>query len=287
MTNSIEKFYDEWHKSAESNRTLEIRDRDLLAIEYVGNCRSLLELGCGCGVLLNRASSAQKAGADISAEAIKIAKKEVHASGKVDLRVVNIDSENLPWESNSFEGCMAVEVLEHLFDPVHALAELNRVLEKNGKIVVTIPNSGYFYYRYYHLVTGGVSDFHGNGMIVDEHIRYYCERQIMKMMQLTGFGHIRIKGVMKTVVSTETIQQKRDRKLSFRKLLHAVRPTPVNVLSKSNKIFHLWKRYPSLFAVGLVIEARKVEESKFRYNAAIDHQHRTAELEKLNINYVD
>jgi len=153
-------------------------------------------------------------------------------------------------------------------------------------LCLTVPNIGYFPLRFYHLKTGEVSDFHGNGMIMNEHIRYYCVRSITKLMRLTGFGNINIQGAMKTIISTSTgkAYEKTERKL--RKNLLAVRPTPLNILSKINRLIRLWSVKPSLFAAGLVIEARKVEESKYKYNVAIDHQLRTGEQEKLNVNYI-
>ena len=105
-------------------------------------------------------------------------------------------------------------------------------------------------------------------------------------MQLAGFGNINIRGVMKTIVNTGKTEEKTKRKIGLREILWAVRPTPLNVLSKTNRLFRLWKWWPSLFAAGLVVEARKVEEPKYKYNMAIDHQNRTAEQEKLNVNYI-
>lgn len=78
--------------------------------------------------MLNMLKASIRAGADISKQAINISEKIVHSSGKTDLRVLNIDKEELPWKSETFDGYMAIEVLEHLFDPVHALAEMNQEL---------------------------------------------------------------------------------------------------------------------------------------------------------------
>lgn len=284
MNDGISKFYEEWHDSASDNRSEEIRDRDLLAINYLSDCDSIFELGCGSGVVLNMASAKKKAGADISQKAIQTASSCVQASGGVDLKVVNVDNEDLPWNSQSFNGCMAIEVLEHLFDPVHALSELNRILLPKGKIVITVPNIGYYYYRYYHLFSGEVSDFHGNGLILNEHIRYYCAKSMNHLLRLTGFGEIKVKGVMKKIVNNNISNIENKGHIDIKNIIYALRPTPLNILSKSNSLFSLYKRFPGLFAVGLVFEAIKIEESQYRYNSAVDHQKRTGDQEKLNIN---
>lgn len=48
--NSIERFYEEWHKSALDNRAFELKDRDLMALDYLRDCQSVFELGCSSGL---------------------------------------------------------------------------------------------------------------------------------------------------------------------------------------------------------------------------------------------
>lgn len=62
---------------------------------------------------------------------------------------------------------------------------------------MTVPNNGYLPLRFYHLKTGEVSDIHGDGLILNKHIRYYCVQSITKLMELTEFGNINIRGAMK------------------------------------------------------------------------------------------
>ena len=201
----FERFYNDWHKNAQGNRSHEIRDRDFMVLNYLKGCKSLFELGVGSGVVLKMSDASNLAGVDVSKNAIKIAEKllnEGHAKS-VDLKVLNIDNDELLWESKSFDGAMAVEVLEHLFDPVHALSEMNRILKPNGKLVITVPNIGYFPCRWYHLKSGEMSDFHGNGMIVNEHIRFYSTRSLKILLEAGGFEVVTIKGCMKKIVNSQ------------------------------------------------------------------------------------
>ena len=285
MSDSITGFYDQWHLSAGANRAAEIRDRDIMALDYLKDCESVFELGCGAGTVLSMCSASYKAGVDISAKAIEHAKDLTTKTEPIDLKVVNIDMEDIPWETASFNGVMAIEVLEHLFDPVHALAEMNRILKRNGKIVVTVPNIGYYYFRWYHLKSGEMSDFTGNGLIVNEHIRFYSVKAIRLLLQLTGFKVVNVRGAQKIIVkSQETPTTASSGGSKLRRIAKGLMPTPMNILSKSNRLFGLWRKYPSLFAVGLVVEAVKEEESKYKYNSAIDHQVRTSDEYELNVN---
>jgi SAM-dependent methyltransferase len=49
------------------------------------------------------------------------------------------DGERLPFEDGSFDSVVCFEVLEHVFNIDEILAEINRVLKPNGKLLLTIP----------------------------------------------------------------------------------------------------------------------------------------------------
>ncbi len=286
MNDRITTFYEEWHHSAGTNRAQQIRDRDIMALDYLRDCDSVFELGCGAGTVLNMCGASYKAGADISRKAIDLAIDSAPISDKPDLKVVDIDKEEIPWETETFDGVMVIEVLEHLFDPVHALAEMNKILKKNGKIVVTVPNIGYFPYRWYHFKSGEMTDFHGNGMILNEHIRFYGVKTLRMLLEVTGFEVVNVKGARKKVIHSLS-SDKSDRKVKgslFARIMRGLTPTPTNVLSRCNVLFSLWKRFPSFFAMGIVVEAIKIEDSKYKYNQAIDHQVRTSEEDEINVN---
>lgn len=44
-----------------------------------------------------------------------------------------------PFEDNSFDGVLATEVLEHIFNPDQFLAEIRRVLKPGGRLLLTCP----------------------------------------------------------------------------------------------------------------------------------------------------
>lgn len=49
------------------------------------------------------------------------------------------DTENMPFENNSFDSAFASEVLEHVFNPDTLLEETNRVLKKGGLFLLSTP----------------------------------------------------------------------------------------------------------------------------------------------------
>jgi SAM-dependent methyltransferase len=55
---------------------------------------------------------------------------------------VDIESEPLPFDSESFSDVIFTEVLEHLFrDPAFAIHQINRVMQPGGTLFLTTPNA--------------------------------------------------------------------------------------------------------------------------------------------------
>jgi len=49
------------------------------------------------------------------------------------------DVHKLPFQGDSFDGCICNAVLEHIWGPQVALSEINRVLKRNGMLWVSVP----------------------------------------------------------------------------------------------------------------------------------------------------
>ena len=51
------------------------------------------------------------------------------------------DIQKIPFKDAEFDGVTAIEVIEHIDEPISALREVHRVLKKDGVFVVTTPNN--------------------------------------------------------------------------------------------------------------------------------------------------
>jgi 2-polyprenyl-3-methyl-5-hydroxy-6-metoxy-1,4-benzoquinol methylase len=100
--------------------------------------RSVLDVGCGEGVLTHQ--WAQKpgieriVGIDLDDPQLHEAWKERQAPN-LEYRVMK--AENLPFADGEFEMASAIEVLEHVPDPEHTLAEMARAA--SGWLLVSVP----------------------------------------------------------------------------------------------------------------------------------------------------
>lgn len=59
----------------------------------------------------------------------------------VDARACDLDKERLPYEGAYFDLVLFASVIEHLYNPAHALAEIARVTKPSGIVLIETPNA--------------------------------------------------------------------------------------------------------------------------------------------------
>jgi SAM-dependent methyltransferase len=98
----------------------------------------VLEVGCGAGRFL-RAIHLQRpelelVGADVSRHALELLSE---ASPEIETRLA--EGASLPAAEGEFDAVLAMDVLEHVTDPDHTLAEIHRVLAPGGFFHLHVP----------------------------------------------------------------------------------------------------------------------------------------------------
>lgn len=87
------------------------------------------------------------------------------------------DAQRLPYKSETFDGAICNEVIEHLAEPSAAFKEMNRVLKKGGKLYLTAPMSWRLHYQpndYYRFTNFGLS--------------YMLENNGFRIIEIERFG---------------------------------------------------------------------------------------------------
>jgi FkbM family methyltransferase len=100
-----------------------------------GNTK-LLDVGCGRGTLaLYLDSKISLYGIDISETAIAHTKKKYNQADQI-----NLDEENLPYDNGFFDFVVALDVIEHVYDPLSLINKMQGVLKDDGKLILSTPN---------------------------------------------------------------------------------------------------------------------------------------------------
>lgn len=104
--------------------------------EWLNDCKAILDIGAGCGATVRELLDEHKVAMGVSCnpKEVIIAKKEFN----VDLELA--DMHDLPFANESFDAVIMWDVLEHSVAPFIALSEAKRVLKKNGKILIYMPD---------------------------------------------------------------------------------------------------------------------------------------------------
>jgi len=168
-------------------------DKVLASIEELGVQRGrLLDIGAGRGEMLKAANARGWAaiGLEPSRDFAKCARQYSGAE------VVEARLEDRPFEKDSFDAVILGAVLEHVFNPVALLAEINRTLRSGGILWLDVPNEAGWFYRLGNLY----QRLRGRDWVVNlsptfppYHVFGFSPRSLRKLLAVTGFRLIRLK----------------------------------------------------------------------------------------------
>ncbi|MHA1343261.1 MAG: class I SAM-dependent methyltransferase [Promethearchaeota archaeon] len=134
----------------------------------------ILEIGCASGQLiskLKRYNYKSVIGIDISKEAIKQCKNRNIEN------IICMDGSKLGFKNNEFDLIIASDILEHIYDDLHALNEWKRVLNKGGELILFVPAFNFLW-----------SDHD----ILNKHFRRYNRRRLQILVEKCELKMIRI-----------------------------------------------------------------------------------------------
>jgi arsenite methyltransferase len=131
-----------------------LRDKVLRELRFKGT-ETILDLGCGRGLLLIEAAKKIPEGKAIGADLwlgnleYRNSPQMVLDNAKIEqvsdrVEVITADAENMPFTENSFDMVMTSLMMHHVHDTNKALSEMFRVLKPGGTLVIADVNSKRF-----------------------------------------------------------------------------------------------------------------------------------------------
>jgi len=142
--------------------------------------RSLLDVGCGEGVLVHqwaqRLGEGRVVGIDLEEDSIQAGWAERQAPN-LEYRVM--EAGDLPFADDEFDLASAIEVLEHVPDPEHTVAEMARCAERH--LLVSVPREPLW--RMLNMARGAYWPALGN---TPGHLNHWSRRSFIELLSRHG-----------------------------------------------------------------------------------------------------
>jgi SAM-dependent methyltransferase len=164
---------------------------------YFPDAQSLLEVGCGTGIVLSRVRAdlphLRLTGGDLLPVALEIARDRVP-----DATFAQIDVRHLPF-ADEFDVVCALDVLEHVDEDSIAVEEIARTLRPGGGLVVSVPQHAWLW---------SAADEYGR------HRRRYDRRRFVELLEQAGFDVIRATSSVSFLLPVVALSRIRNRRLT-------------------------------------------------------------------------
>jgi 2-polyprenyl-3-methyl-5-hydroxy-6-metoxy-1,4-benzoquinol methylase len=142
--------------------------------------RSLLDVGCGEGMLVQRwaqrIGDGRVVGVDLEEDSIQAGWRQ-HQAANLEYRVVA--AQELPFAAGEFDMVSAIEVLEHLPEPERALAAMARCAQRH--LLVSVPREPLW--RMLNLARGAYLREFGN---TPGHLNHWSARAFVSLLARHG-----------------------------------------------------------------------------------------------------
>jgi SAM-dependent methyltransferase len=154
----------------------------------------ILDCACGRGFYLNMfryVSKCRLVGLELDWPVIQKAQRNVGHLPKLLLTNANIYQ--LPYPSDTFDGVILSEILEHVERDVDGLQEVFRVLKPGGVVAITVPHANYpFWWDPINRTLETVFNTHiQHGPLAGiwaNHVRLYTQEQLRASVLAAGFA---------------------------------------------------------------------------------------------------
>jgi SAM-dependent methyltransferase len=180
--------YDKYGSSNPAvRRMMAAFERSLDELLALAEPRSLLDVGCGEGVLVHRwaerlGAQTRVVGIDLEEDSIQAGWAE-HQAPNLEYRTMLAGRadrvENLPFAENEFDLASAIEVLEHVPDPAHTVSEMARCAERH--LLVSVPREPLW--RMLNMARGAYWPQLGN---TPGHLNHWSRRSFVRLLSRHG-----------------------------------------------------------------------------------------------------
>lgn len=143
-------------------------------IEQFHSKGRLLDLGCGCGLLVD--SAVKRGWHAVGVEPDPVSCR--YATECLGLDVFGGTLDGAGFEPDSFDVVVSLQVFEHLIDPRTVLDEISRVIKPNGLLVVEVPGADNIGFRLL-----GRRHRH----FAQHHLNFFSKQTLARLLEESGY----------------------------------------------------------------------------------------------------
>jgi ubiquinone/menaquinone biosynthesis C-methylase UbiE len=136
---SSRRHFDRWAGNYEEDRTSRwlatLQEQAIQALE-LGSDDQLLDIGCGTGAAVRRATPIVERAVGVDLSPAMIARAHELAEDLPNVEFREADSERLPFDDGTFSAVLCTTSFHHYPDPRRAAREMARVLAPEGRVVI-------------------------------------------------------------------------------------------------------------------------------------------------------
>jgi len=166
--------------------------RIAMAASFTDCGKRLLDVGCGDGSFILRVKDQLEEvfGLDISPMAVELCRKN-----GIKASQINLNGQTTPYPDGFFDTIVSLEVIEHVFNPLSFLKEINRALRPGGTLIISTPNIRKLQ-RIVSIIMG-----HFPGTSYDPvgfdggHLHYFTSKDLSNLLMECGFKPIIVRGI--------------------------------------------------------------------------------------------
>ena len=151
----------------------------------------ILDVGCWTGSLgaqLISNISCVVDGLDNNQAALK----QAQIRGYINTYLLQLDNLDVSIIREKYDLIIFGDVLEHAINPEEIIRKLKAKLKKGGKIIISLPNVGFVYYRLTHLL--GRWDYKETGIMDRTHLKFYTLNSMRKFIDSQNLTIIDFEG---------------------------------------------------------------------------------------------